>query len=69
MFFGNTKSKNTGVFQLQNECRFILEFALGGDLKNPERLGDMMQIAMLCGLVVAYPVNAWLIRKGIKEAM
>lgn len=29
----------------------------------------MMQIAMLCGLVVAYPVNAWLIRKGIKEAM
>lgn len=29
----------------------------------------MMQISMLCGLVAAYPVNAWLIRKGIKEAM
>jgi hypothetical protein len=29
----------------------------------------MMQIAMLCGLLTAYPVNWWLIKKGIKEAM
>lgn len=29
----------------------------------------MMQIAMLCGFVTAYPVNAWLIKSGIKEAM
>ncbi len=28
-----------------------------------------MQIAMLCGFVTAYPVNWWLIRQGIKEAM
>jgi len=29
----------------------------------------MMQIGMLCGFVTACPVNWWLIRKGIKEAM
>ncbi|MWD28273.1 DUF4396 domain-containing protein [Aquicoccus sp. SCR17] len=29
----------------------------------------MMQIAMLCGFVTAYPVNWWLIRRGVKEAM
>lgn len=29
----------------------------------------MMQIAMLCGFATAYPVNAWLIARGIKEAM
>jgi hypothetical protein len=29
----------------------------------------MMQIAMLAGLVTAYPVNWWLIRRGIKERM
>ena len=29
----------------------------------------MMQIAMVCGFVTAYPVNWWLIRVGIKEAM
>ena len=29
----------------------------------------MMQIAMICGFVTAYPVNWWLIRVGIKEAM
>jgi hypothetical protein len=29
----------------------------------------MMQIAMLAGFVTAYPVNWWLIRRGIKEAM
>ena len=38
-------------------------------LKTSAAFWFMMQIAMLCGLVVAYPVNAWLIRKGIKEAM
>ncbi|MFC7482973.1 DUF4396 domain-containing protein [Luedemannella flava] len=28
-----------------------------------------MQVGMMLGFVTAYPVNAWLIRKGIKEAM
>jgi hypothetical protein len=29
----------------------------------------MMQIAMLCGFLTAYPVNWWLIRSGMKEKM
>jgi len=29
----------------------------------------MMQIAMLFGFLTAYPVNWWLIKKGIKEEM
>ncbi len=29
----------------------------------------MMQIAMICGFLTAYPVNWWLIRAGIKEKM
>lgn len=29
----------------------------------------MMQIAMICGFATAYPVNWWLIRRGIKEKM
>lgn len=29
----------------------------------------MMQIAMLCGFITAYPVNWWLISVGIKEEM
>jgi hypothetical protein len=29
----------------------------------------MMQIGMLLGFLTAFPVNAWLIRRGIKEAM
>ncbi|WP_247872065.1 DUF4396 domain-containing protein [Azospirillum sp. TSO35-2] len=29
----------------------------------------MMQIAMLCGFVTAYPVNWWLIASGVKEKM
>ncbi|MEI7035246.1 DUF4396 domain-containing protein [Fulvimonas yonginensis] len=28
-----------------------------------------MQLAMLAGFVTAYPVNRWLIRRGLKEAM
>jgi hypothetical protein len=29
----------------------------------------MMQIAMLLGFMVSYPVNAWLIKSGIKKGM
>lgn len=29
----------------------------------------MMQIGMVLGFFTSYPVNAWLIRSGIKEAM
>jgi len=29
----------------------------------------MMQIAMLAGFLTSYPVNAWLVRAGIKERM
>lgn len=29
----------------------------------------MMQIAMLAGFITAYPVNWWLLRKGVKETM
>jgi hypothetical protein len=29
----------------------------------------MMQIAMLAGFLTSYPVNWWLLRKGIKEVM
>lgn len=29
----------------------------------------MMQIAMLCGFCTSYPVNWWLIKSGVKEAM
>ena len=29
----------------------------------------MMQIAMLCGFCTSYPVNWWLLRRGIKEPM
>lgn len=29
----------------------------------------MMQIAMICGFFTAYPINGWLIRAGLKEAM
>lgn len=33
------------------------------------RFWFMMQIAMCCGFLVSLPVNAWLIRKGIKKGM
>ncbi|NPD66025.1 DUF4396 domain-containing protein, partial [Acetobacteraceae bacterium] len=29
----------------------------------------MMQIAMICGFLTAYPVNWWLIQSGIKGKM
>ncbi len=46
--------------------RRLLEVKL--EVPTPE-FWFMMQIAMIAGLATAYPVNWWLIRQGIKEAM
>ena len=49
----------------------IATFAIFGQelSKTSPTFWFMMQIAMLAGFLTAYPVNAWLIRQGIKEAM
>lgn len=48
----------------------ILRNTLGVDLKaNTAEFWFAMQVAMLCGLATAYPVNWWLLRAGFKEAM
>lgn len=49
---------------------WIFREGLGVELKvNTVEFWFMMQIAMLCGFVTAYPVNWWLLRAGIKEKM
>jgi hypothetical protein len=49
---------------------YLFRSLLGVELEtNMAEFWFMMQIAMLCGFVTSYPVNWWLIRKGIKERM
>ncbi len=49
----------------------IVTFAIFGEelSKTSPTFWFMMQIAMLAGFLTSYPVNIWLIRQGIKEAM
>ncbi len=48
----------------------IFRSGLGVELPKTEPVfWFMMQIAMFCGFATAYPVNWWLLRKGIKEKM
>lgn len=53
----------------------LLQFALFKPLHDHVALADTsefcfaMQLAMPAGFATAYPVNWWLIRRGIKEAM
>ena len=49
---------------------YIWKEVLGARLEvdSPE-FWFMMQFAMWCGFATAYPVNWWLIRKGVKEKM
>lgn len=49
---------------------YIFRSVLGAALPvNSVEFWFMMQIAMLFGFATSYPVNWWLIRRGIKEAM
>ncbi len=49
---------------------YLFAHLLGADLAvNTFAFWFMMQLAMICGLLTAYPVNWLLIRKGLKEKM
>lgn len=49
---------------------YIFRYLLGAQLEtNSTEFWFCMQIAMICGFITAYPVNWYLIRSGIKEAM
>jgi hypothetical protein len=60
-----------GMYGFMGFAQFYLFRTLIGtrlEVNTPE-FWFMMQLAMLCGFVTAYPVNWWLITVGIKEAM
>jgi hypothetical protein len=49
---------------------YIFQHRLGVRLETASvEFWFMMQIAMICGFVTSYPVNWWLISKGVKERM
>ncbi len=49
---------------------YLFRTVLGTELKVPTvEFWFMMQIAMVCGFITAYPVNWWLVRSGVKEPM
>jgi hypothetical protein len=61
----------TGMYALMAFAQFYLFRRVPGarlEVDSPE-FWFMMQIAMICGFLTSYPVNWWLIRAGIKEAM
>ncbi len=60
-----------GMYAYMAVAKFwIFAMLLGAELKvDSFEFWFMMQIAMIFGFMTAYPVNWWLIRAGIKEAM
>ena len=60
-----------GMYGFMALAHFVLfRQVLGVELRvDSAEFWFMMQVAMLCGFVTAYPVNWWLIRAGLKEAM
>ncbi len=60
-----------GMYGFMAIAHFIIfGTLLGAPLRtNTAAFWFMMQLAMVCGFLTAYPMNWWLIRSGIKEAM
>lgn len=52
-------------------AHFVIFPDMLGQRLSPDSIGFwwVMQFAMLAGMMTAYPVNRWLIARGIKEAM
>ncbi|SJZ51766.1 DUF4396 domain-containing protein [Anaerorhabdus furcosa] len=64
-FFSLT-SWQVGMYGWMAICTFVLFGKL--PVTTPE-FWFMMQIAMLCGFITAYPMNWYLVKKGIKSGM
>ena len=48
----------------------LVSFVWFGDIEKTNPVfWFLMQVAMCCGFLTAYPANGWLIRHGVKEAM
>jgi hypothetical protein len=60
-----------GMYGFMAVAHFVIfEAWLGTRLRTDSvEFWFMMQVAMICGFATAYPVNWWLIRRGIKEKM
>lgn len=60
-----------GMYGFMALARFwLFDNVLGAPLETASfAFWFMMQIAMVCGFITSYPVNWWLIRAGVKEAM
>ena len=60
-----------GMYGFMAIANFVIfKGVLGVELApNMAEFWFMMQIAMICGFITAYPVNWWLIRSGLKEKM
>lgn len=60
-----------GMYGFMAVAHYLIFAAwLGAKLETPTaEFWFMMQIAMLFGFATAYPVNWWLVKKGIKERM
>jgi hypothetical protein len=52
-------------------CIAVYHLVIFGDALQPDSAAYwfLMQIGMALGFLTAVPVNAWLIRRGVKEAM
>jgi hypothetical protein len=57
-----------GFMAFANFWLFRQVFGTELEINTPE-FWFMMQIAMICGFITAYPVNWWLIKAGVKEKM
>ncbi|MEN3791948.1 DUF4396 domain-containing protein [Fulvimarina sp. MAC3] len=60
-----------GMYGFMAFAHFLIFGAVIGVAINPSmpEFWASMQIAMICGFFTAYPVNRWLISKGLKERM
>lgn len=48
---------------------YIMFFAEGGINRASYEFWFVMQLAMVAGFIISYPMNIWLIKKGVKHSM
>ena len=68
-FFAETVSMNMVMVGMIPTMVILMDWVPGGD--NPTRpiFWGIMSLATMAGMLTAYPINSWMVRRGLKHGM
>jgi len=68
-FFAETVSMNMVMVGMIPTMVLLMHFLIGANNPNHALFWGVMSVATMAGMITAYPINSWMVAKGLKHGM